>query len=181
MANRKNLYPFFIVLAIASFIAFLAWAAMRASVSGPEVTDADYYSKGLRYTSTILEKKAAASQGWTIHTELSGRTLVISLQDKQGDPVRGAKGSILFFLPGTPGRVEYQLKVSPIFRDQTRQYRHPLRESRCLCAGRDGRSELDRWNMYKSIDCWSDDRSARQRYRVKTTRLRSQVCLPESW
>lgn len=110
MATQKNLYPFFIIIAIVSFIGFLAWSAMRASESGPEVTDADYYSKGLRYTSTILEKKAATSLGWTITTELSGRTLSIALNDKNGAPVKSANGSILFFLPDTSERVEYPLQ-----------------------------------------------------------------------
>jgi nitrogen fixation protein FixH len=110
MATRKNLYPPFIVLAIVTFIAFLAWSAMQASKSGPEVTDADYYSKGLRYTSTILEKKAATSLGWTIKTELSNRTLSIALNDKDGTPVTAANGSILFYLQETSERVEYPLQ-----------------------------------------------------------------------
>jgi len=73
--KKTNLYPAFILLMIASFIGFLAWSAMRASDSGPQVTDADYYSKGLRYTSTVLEKRAAAVLGWRVDTQLSGRTL----------------------------------------------------------------------------------------------------------
>lgn len=110
MTTQKNLYPYFIFLAIISFIVFLAWSAMRASESGPEVTDADYYSKGLRYTSTILEKKAATSLGWTITTELSNRTLSITLTDKSGTPVQAANGLILFFLPETSERVRFPLE-----------------------------------------------------------------------
>ena len=63
---------------------------MRAAEAKPQVTDADYYSKGLRYTSTLLEKKAAAVLGWTVSTELKGRTLLFHLSDKQGQPVSAA-------------------------------------------------------------------------------------------
>lgn len=102
MTKKKNLYPAFVLLMIGSFICFLAWSAMRASDSGPQVTDADYYSKGLRYTSTVLEKRAAAVLGWRVDTQLSGRTLQLQLTDKEGRPVRSAKG----LLPSTCGTRE---------------------------------------------------------------------------
>lgn len=109
MTAKKNYYPLFIIVVIISFLIFLGWSAMRASESGPEVTDADYYSKGLRYTSTLLEKKAAEALGWKVTTKLSGRTLIFYLTDKQGDPVREAKGVISLFLPGTTNSVQYHL------------------------------------------------------------------------
>lgn len=109
MATRKNLYPLFILVMIISFLCFLSWSAMRASESGPEVTDADYYSKGLRYTSTLLEKKAAVALGWTVSTKLNGRMLDIYLSNKDGHPVRAAKGSISFYLPKNSERVKYPL------------------------------------------------------------------------
>lgn len=109
MATKKNFYPHFIVVAIISFLIFLGWSAMRAAESGPEVTDADYYSKGLRYTSTLLEEKAAVTLGWKVSTELSGRTLYFHLQDKSGNPVREAKGDLSLFLPGTTERTHFPL------------------------------------------------------------------------
>lgn len=112
MATKKNLYPTFIIVTIISFLFFLGWSAMRAAESGPEVTDADYYSKGLRYTSTLLEKKAAESLGWQVTTRLSGRTLVFHLTDKTGLPVREAKGVISLFLPGTTRSVKYHLEAT---------------------------------------------------------------------
>jgi len=66
--KKTNLYPVFVLLIIGSFICFLSWSAMRVSNSGPQVTDADYYSKGLRYTSTLLEKRGAAVLGWRVDT-----------------------------------------------------------------------------------------------------------------
>jgi nitrogen fixation protein FixH len=98
MMKKTNIYPVFVLLMIGSFICFLAWSAMRASDSGPQVTDADYYSKGLRYTSTILEKRAAATLGWHVETQLSGRTLQLHLSDKDGQPVSSAKGVISIYM-----------------------------------------------------------------------------------
>jgi nitrogen fixation protein FixH len=95
--KKTNLYPLFVLLMIVSFICFLGWSAMRASDSGPRVTDPDYYSKGLRYTSTILEKKAAAALGWRVETQLSGRVLRLHLSDKEGRPVSSAKGVISIY------------------------------------------------------------------------------------
>ena len=96
--KKTNLYPAFVLLILGSFICFLAWSAMRASDSAPQVTDADYYSKGLRYTSTVLEKRAAAVLGWRVDTQLSGRTLQLQLSDKEGQPVRSANGVIAIYM-----------------------------------------------------------------------------------
>lgn len=98
MANRKNIYPLLILLLIGGFLCFSTWAALRTAASRPQVTDTDYYSKGLRYTSTLLEKQAAEVFGWTVATRLAGRTLQFELSDKQGQPVSAAKGTLLLYL-----------------------------------------------------------------------------------
>jgi len=108
--KRTNLYPIFILLMIGSFIGFLAWSAMRASDSGPQVTDADYYSKGLRYTSTVLEKRAAAVLGWRVDTQLSGRTLRLHLSDKEGQPVSSAKGVIAIYMRNWGETISFPLQ-----------------------------------------------------------------------
>ena len=110
MATHRNFYPVFIVCAIISFLCFLGWSAMRAADSGPEVTDADYYSKGLRYTSTLLEKKAAETLGWTISTELTGHALIFTLKDKHGQPVKQASGVLDLFLSDKGKSVSYPLQ-----------------------------------------------------------------------
>lgn len=110
MTARNNFYPAFIICAIISFLLFLGWSAMRAADAGPEVTDADYYSKGLRYTSTLIEQKAAATQGWAVSTELSGRSLLFRLNDRQGQPVTGAKGNLSLYLPQASASAQYPLR-----------------------------------------------------------------------
>ena len=99
MAAKKNFYPILILLLIGSFLCFSLWSAMRAANMGPQVSDADYYSKGLRYSSTMVEKRAATVLGWKVSTRLIGRTLEFRLDDKEGRPVKSAKGVLFLYLP----------------------------------------------------------------------------------
>ena len=98
MTTKKSSSPLFIILLIGCFLGFSVWSAMRAIEAGPEVTDADYYSKGLKYSSTLLEKRAAAVLGWKVETQLIGRTLEFRLSDKEGTPVEAANGDIFLYL-----------------------------------------------------------------------------------
>lgn len=110
MSTKKNSSPFFIILLIGCFLAFSAWSAMRAIDEGPEVTDADYYSKGLRYSSTLLEKKAAEVLGWEVKTRQVERTLEFRLIDKDGKPVEKARGEIFLYLKGANSNKQLPLQ-----------------------------------------------------------------------
>lgn len=112
MTTMKNIYPILIIFLLGSFLCFSVWSAKRAIDSGPEVTDADYYSKGLKYSSTVLEKKAASVLGWTLSTNLVGRTLEFRLHDKAGRPVRSAQGVISLYLPGAASTLKLPLQES---------------------------------------------------------------------
>jgi len=101
MNRHGNYYPLCILLLIGSFLCFSVWSAMRAIDAGPEVTDADYYSKGLKYSSTVLEKRAATVLGWKVETQLVGRTLEFHLSDKEDLPVAAADGELFLYLPGS--------------------------------------------------------------------------------
>jgi nitrogen fixation protein FixH len=110
MPLMKNFYPLLILLLLGSFICFSVWSAMRAANLGPQIADADYYSKGLKYSSTLLEKRAATVLGWTVSTRLEGRTLVFHLSDKRRQPVRAAKGTLLLYLPESASSVRFPLQ-----------------------------------------------------------------------
>ncbi len=110
MSKNKNFYPAFILFTIGGFICFLAWSALQAANSGPKVTDADYYSKGLRYTSTLLEKKAAEALGWEVSTHLEDHTLQFQLQNKEKQPVTSAKGTITFYQRGASAKFALPLE-----------------------------------------------------------------------
>lgn len=79
-------------LLLCSFLAFSSWAAYQAATRVSEVSDRDYYSKGLKYNSTVLEKQAAAVLGWELHSELIDGILIQHLTNRSGEPVSGANG-----------------------------------------------------------------------------------------
>ena len=92
-----NFYQFFIAFLLIAFIAFSLWSAKQASSNGTNVTDSDYYSKGLRYNKTLVEQRAALVLGWQVDTALVGRNLQISLADSKKQPVVGAKGEVFLY------------------------------------------------------------------------------------
>jgi nitrogen fixation protein FixH len=98
MSNRRDT-PWIILIIGAGFLALSAWSIYRASHETSAVTDRDYYSHGLRYNETLLEKKAAETLGWTIDVTLTGRRLLAELRDKDGRPVDAATGTILIYEP----------------------------------------------------------------------------------
>lgn len=110
IAAKKHIYPVLILLLLVSFLVFSAWSAMQAAQLGPQVTDADYYSKGLKYNDTLIEKRAAAALGWKVTTRLVGRTLEFQVSDKHGLPVRGAKGNLFLYLPASAASVHLPLQ-----------------------------------------------------------------------
>lgn len=110
MATKKGFYPSLILLLIGSFLCFSVWSAKQAADMGPQVTDADYYSKGLKYSSTMVEKRAAEVLGWKVSTQLTGRTLEFHLNDKQGHPVKSAQGVLFLYLPEMASSVQFSLQ-----------------------------------------------------------------------
>ncbi len=92
----KNFYKLFIFSLLVAFLLFSSWSAYRAATQGTQITDRDYYSKGLRYNSTMLEKRAATVLGWQLTTVLYNKQLQISLIDGNGLPVEGANGTLVF-------------------------------------------------------------------------------------
>ncbi len=95
----KHFYPLLIITLLGSFLLFSGWSAYRTSTQGSQVTDRDYYSKGLKYNSTLVEKRAASVLGWQLKTSLRDGQLEIKLLDGKGAPVAGAKGQLTFYLP----------------------------------------------------------------------------------
>lgn len=108
----KNFYPTMIICLLGTFVLFLIWSAFQASTQGTQVTDLDYYSKGLKYNSTQVEKRAAASLGWKLQTELLHGQLQIRLQDGNDQAVRGANGQLTLY--SRPGVDLLRLQLSEI-------------------------------------------------------------------
>ena len=89
---RPRHFPWLIVLLGAGFAALSAWSFYRAAHGTSAVTDADYYSHGLRYNQTQLEHKAASALGWDAAVRLDGRQLRVVLTDGHQQPVTTAHG-----------------------------------------------------------------------------------------
>lgn len=90
----RNLWPLIIVGLIGGFLALTAWSFHRAARGASAVTDGDYYRHGLRFEQTRLERKAAATLGWTAETTLDDRQLRIRLRDQHRQPVTAARAKL---------------------------------------------------------------------------------------
>lgn len=108
--KKKNFYPTMIMLLIGGFLIFSAWSAFQAAGFGSKVTDADYYSKGLKYNSTQIEKRAAESLGWNLETRLNGRDLEFHLTDREGSRVERAVGTLYLAIPDTAESIHLPLQ-----------------------------------------------------------------------
>lgn len=89
---RNRIAPLLICLLIAVFLLFLIWSWQRAVTLGTRVSDREYYSKGLKYNHTLIEKRAAKTLGWNVSADLQSRLLRLELRDGNNRPVAGAKG-----------------------------------------------------------------------------------------
>jgi len=96
--SRKSPYIWFILLLLGAFILFSIWAARQAAKNGSRIADPAYYSKGLKYTNTQLEKQAAASQGWSLTTKIEQKTLRFALVDHLNQPITEAYGEMTLYL-----------------------------------------------------------------------------------
>ena len=107
--KRKTIYPYLIMLMIGGFLAFLAWSAYQASGLGSKVTDTDYYSKGLKYNSTMVENRAAECLGWHLETRLEGRTIEFRLTGQDGIQVDRAVGTLYLAIPDSAENIRLPL------------------------------------------------------------------------
>lgn len=110
--NKTKHFPWLILVIGVGFLGLTAWSIYRASNETSGVTDRDYYSHGLRYNETLLEKKAAETFGWSITTDLTGRRLQVKLYDRDGMTVHGARSSLLIFSPTTTRSIRLPMQES---------------------------------------------------------------------
>ncbi|WP_020676359.1 FixH family protein [Geopsychrobacter electrodiphilus] len=100
MVTLKRISPYvlLIFLLLGSFLLFSAWSARQAATRGSQISDINYYSKGLKYNNTRIEERAAASRGWKLTTEINNNNLRFSLSDKDGHSISHASGELTLFL-----------------------------------------------------------------------------------
>ena len=107
--KNKPYTPWLLMIIGATFLVLTAWSIYKATQGTSAVTDRNYYSHGLRYNETLLEKKAAQSQGWVIKTQLDGHILKFELIDKAGSPVMSARGTLELLLSGKSTSIRFPL------------------------------------------------------------------------
>lgn len=100
MKKTRKPIPFYLVALLVIFLAFLAWSARQAITDGARITDRDYYSKGLRYNTSEVERRAAASLGWRITPQLAAHTLSLTVSDREQRPVVNADVELTLMLTG---------------------------------------------------------------------------------
>jgi nitrogen fixation protein FixH len=97
--------PWLPLLIGGGFCVLMLWSIFLASQRTSAVIDRDYYSHGLRYNESLLERQAAATIGWTTSTRLLGRTLITEVRDRDHEPVTRAHGTLkLLESAGKPTR-----------------------------------------------------------------------------
>ena len=100
--SRSRPIPWLIILLGVGFTVFTAWSFYRAVHGTSAVIDADYYSHGLRYNQTLLERGPPTSLGWQAVPHLEGRLLSIQLRDHDQQLVTDAQGSLTLLGTGSP-------------------------------------------------------------------------------
>jgi len=114
MNNKTNHWFRILGLIGIGFLVLTAWSVYRAGHDNSGIVDRDYYSHGLRYNQSLLEQQTAVSQGWTTRLELEGSRLVVSLADRQGQPVVKANADLTLFDRGAAHPTSSPLReISP--------------------------------------------------------------------
>jgi len=94
--------PWLLLTLGGGFLILTVLSIYLASQHSSCVTDPDYYSHGLRYNETLLERRAAASLGWSTDIRLVANRLHIELKDNSGLPVVDARGQLTLLDRSSP-------------------------------------------------------------------------------
>lgn len=89
-------WPALIIALVLAFAAFSWWSFILAASGVSAVTDPDYYSHGLKYNGTALERKAGEALGWRVSQQVAGRVLTMRVEDAQQQGIPGCQGVITF-------------------------------------------------------------------------------------
>ena len=106
------------------FLSLTAWSVLQARTGVSAVTDPAYYSHGMKFQETAVERQAAASSGWQLRAAVDRGRLTMQLTDRDGEPIAGASGELKVFAAATgrnhslaleataPGQYRAQLPTS---------------------------------------------------------------------
>lgn len=83
---------------IGAFILFLAWAGRQSAMQVSQISDPAYYTEGLKYTHSQVEKQSATAQGWNFVTDIGAKRLVFTLRDKNKAPISKAQSELTLYV-----------------------------------------------------------------------------------
>ena len=106
-------WTFFLVILGTLFIGVTAWSILQAKQRVSGVIDRDYYSHGLRYNETELERPAAKSLGWRLSTSFDHPSLEARLVDAGNQPISGCNAEARLQLPDGTARLLPTSETSP--------------------------------------------------------------------
>ncbi len=112
--NTTARWPAFIIALVLAFAAFSWWSFIQAASGVSAVTDPDYYSHGLKYNGTALEREAGAALGWRVSQQVAGRVLTMRVEDAHQQGIPGCQGVITFAGEGTGAQPLPPLEVTEI-------------------------------------------------------------------
>jgi len=107
--NKSRHFPWLLLIIGVSFLCLTAWSIYRANKGTSAVTDREYYSHGLRYNESLIERKAAEALGWRVKSTIEGHTLAFFLENREGEPVRKASGALELFIKKKSSRIRLPL------------------------------------------------------------------------
>ena len=93
--SKTNPWPRNLVVLGLLFLTLTGWSVYRAATRVSDVLDQDYYSHGLRFNDSLIERQAAQGLGWTLATEVRDGWLRCRLNGVDGRPVTGGGGDLL--------------------------------------------------------------------------------------
>jgi len=90
-----NRWPHLLLLLGLLFLGLTGWSVYRSATGVSAVTDRHYYSHGLRYNDSLVEKQAAESLGWQVAVSLENGYLASQWTGKDGQPVAGGDARLV--------------------------------------------------------------------------------------
>jgi len=95
--------PWYIVLFFVVQAVAFAWFYHVATRSFTGLVTEEAYEKGLRYNAVIAQAERQEQLGWTVRMEKAGGGVLISLNDREGKPLSGARVRLWLVRPVQSG------------------------------------------------------------------------------
>lgn len=91
-------WPIAVSVILGGTVALNLWVMRLASSDPSFAVEQDYYHKAVAFDSTVAHERASAALGWQLESRVDGtRALAVTLADRHGVPIRGARVTVEAF------------------------------------------------------------------------------------